>query len=111
MRTITRSKRIPKPVLIEVIDDYSRIVDNIGGIIKETGYKSNFVANKLNIPISTYYLKKRTKTFTLDEVTKIVWMLDDDQNLENEYLIDLAESRLDEETIPLDEIFKKYNFE
>ena len=54
---------------------------------------------------------KSTKKFTLDEVTQIVWMLEDDRNLENEYLINLAESRLEEETIPLDEIFRKYNYE
>ena len=53
---------------------------------------------------------KQTNTFTSDEVTQIVWILEDDRNLENEYLIDLAESRLDEETIPLDEIFRKYNY-
>jgi len=108
MNTITKTKRIQKPVLRDYVDGYTQIVDNIGGIIRETGYKTNFVAKKLRMPISTFYLKKRTKTFTLDEVTQIVEMLDDD--MENDYLIDLAESRLDEETIPLEEIFKKYNY-
>ena len=34
----------------------------------------------------------------------------EDEKIENEYLINLAESRLDEETIPLENIFKKYSF-
>ena len=108
MSTIARSKRVPKPVLQEVIEDYSRIVDNLGGIIKESGYKSNFIAKKLRMPITTFYHKKRTKTFSLDEVTQIVDMLDDNEDLENEYLIELAESRLGEETVPLSDVLKMF---
>jgi len=34
----------------------------------------------------------------------------DAENFENEYLIDLAESRMGEETVPIEDIFKKYNY-
>ena len=34
----------------------------------------------------------------------------EEEDIENEYLIDIAESRLDEETVSLDDIFKKYDF-
>jgi predicted transcriptional regulator len=109
MSTIIKEKRVLKPVLQEVIEDYTQIVNNIGGIIKESGYKSNFIARKLRIPISTFYLKKRTKSFTLDEVTQIVGMLDDDDDIENEYLIELAESRIGGETISLTDMIKTFS--
>ena len=108
MSTITKSNRIPKPVLQEFVNGYSQIIDNIGGIIKETGYRTNYVAKKLRIPVSTFYLKKRTKTFTLDEVSQIIGMLDDDEQLENEYLLELAKFQMiddeDDETITGDEL-------
>ena len=108
MSTITKSNRIYKPVLQEFVYGYRQIVDNIGGIIKETGYRSNYVAKKLRIPVSTFYLKKRTKTFTLDEISQIIGMLDDEEQIENEYLLELAKSQMiddeDDETISGDDI-------
>jgi len=101
---------MPKPYLLGVLNDYFDVENNIDGIIQTSGYKNTHIAKKLNLPLSTYYMKKKSKSFTPKEVFQIVWMLEDDEELENEYLIDLAESRLDEETIPLDEIFKKYNY-
>ena len=106
----TLTSKIHKPVLQKIIGDYALITSNIGGIIKETGYKTNFIAKKLQLPRTTFYHKKRTKSFTLEEVTQIVGMLDDNEKLENEYLIKLAESRLGEETVPLEDIFKKYDY-
>ncbi len=108
MSTITKNRRAAKPMLQEVIEDYTQIVNNIGGIIRESGYKSNFIAKKLRLPMSTFYLKKRTKTFTLDEVTQIVGMLDDDDAMENEYLIELAESRIGGETVSLSDLIKTF---
>jgi len=106
MNTAVKSKRIPKPLLQKVIGEYAQLVDNLGGIIRETGYKQNFIARKLSMPISTFYLKKRTSTFTLDEVTQIVDLLDEDVDIENKYLIDLAESRWDEENMSFDDMMK-----
>jgi len=56
--------------------------------------------------MNTFYLKKRTRTFTLDEVTQIVDLLDEDVDIENKYLIDLAESRWDEENMSFDDMMK-----
>ena len=94
MNTTTKAQRIPKPILQEFVAGYSQIVDNIGGIIKETGYRTNYVAKKLQMPVSTFYLKKRTKSFTLNEVAQIIGMLDNEENIENAYLLELAQLRM-----------------
>ena len=111
MRTIVKNRRVPKPVLETVLDDYKTVVDNIDGIIKGTGYKMDFIARKMDMPISTFYMKKRTRTFTYNEVTQIVGMLDDDESVENAYLLELAESRLNDETVGIDELLKALNDE
>jgi len=60
------------------------------------------------LPISTFNLKRRKKTFTLDEVTQIVGMLNDDEALENKYMLKLAKERMidddDDEDITGDEL-------
>ena len=108
MNTMTKSSSMPKPVLQDYVSGYTQIVDNISIIIKDTGYRTNFVAKKLRMPISTFYLKRRKKTFSLDEVTQIVEMLDDDEALENKYMLELAKERMmddeDDEDITSEEL-------
>ena len=94
MDTVTKIKGMQKPALQEVINSYSVIVNNIGGIIEETGYRATFIAKKLQMPKTTFYHKKRTKTFTFEEVSQIVGMLDEDEVMENRYLLELAKSRM-----------------
>jgi predicted transcriptional regulator len=106
MNAVIESATLPKPFLQGIIGDYSRLINNIDGIIKETGYKQNFIAKKLSLPLSTFYLKKRTRSFNVDEVSRIVDMLDEDLVAENRYLLSLAESRWSEETVSYDEMMK-----
>ena len=95
--TIKEIKGAQKPVLKNIIDSYSVIANNIDGIIEETGYRSVFIAKKLRMPKTTFYHKKRTKTFTFEEVAQIVGMLDDDEAMENSYLLELAKSEMVED--------------
>jgi len=96
MQTVrTKNVRMPKPYLLEVINDYFEVENNIDGIIQTSGYKNQYIANRLKLPLSTYYGKKKTKSFTSKEVFQIVRMLnDDDEASENEYLLELAKSRM-----------------
>jgi len=57
--------------------------------------------------VISYNLTDMLNEITEDNIHKSI---ETETATENEYLIDLAESRLDEEAIPLDEIFRKYNF-
>jgi hypothetical protein len=78
MNTEIKRVRVLKPYLLDLLEDYSEVENNIGYIIQDTGYKNQFIADKLKLPISTYYEKKRKKTFSSKEVFQIVRMLDDE---------------------------------
>ena len=88
---------MPKPYLVDLLEEYIQVEKKIGDIIQSTGYKNDFIAKKLKLPISTYYTKKRTKSFTAKEVFQIVRMLDDDDADDNAALLELAKSRMDDE--------------
>ena len=94
---------MPKPYLVDLLEEYIQVEKKIGDIIKSTGYKNDFIAKKLKLPISTYYTKKRTKSFTAKEVFQIVRMLDDDDADDNAALLELAKSRMDDDEISADE--------
>ena len=109
MATATiRQTRMPKPYLLEVLSDYSEVENNIGVIIQSSGYKNQYIAQKLNLPLSTFYVKKKAKSFTSKEVEQIVRMLDDDDADDNAALLELAKSRMedddDDETMDGDDI-------
>jgi predicted transcriptional regulator len=67
----------------EVVTDYKAIVKNLNEMIKKSGYKSSFIANTLNLSPSAFYMKRRTNSFTIDEVDKIIELLSvfEDQKL------------------------------
>jgi predicted transcriptional regulator len=106
MDTIEKSKIASKPVLMSVLNEYSGIVENIAVIIKESGVKARYIAKRLDIPESTFYHKKRYKTFSFPEVKKIVELLDDDDALEDEFFIEMAKSRRDYENGTMEAFYK-----
>jgi hypothetical protein len=96
MNELMNKTGMPKPYLLEVMADYYEVEKNIGKIIESTGYKNEYIAKKLGMPISTYYIKKRNKSFAFKEVYKIVKMLDDDTTY-NQAELELMESRKNDE--------------
>ena len=91
-----------KPYLMEVLGDYLEVEKNIGAIIALTGYKNEYIAKKLNMPISTYYSKRRAKTFAAKDVFKIVEMLEDDE-MYNSTELELAQSRKNDEDMSFED--------
>ena len=96
MNRLSKITEMPKPYLLEVLDDYLEVENNIVEIIKSTGYKNEFIAQKLNMPISTYYTKRRTKTFAAKEVKQIIKMMYDEEKW-NTAELELAKSRMNDE--------------
>ncbi|MDR3094648.1 MAG: hypothetical protein LBU62_08430 [Bacteroidales bacterium] len=102
MDTIAKTKNRPsaimsKPVLMEVVKEYGLLLDSMPVIIKESGYKAIYLAKRLDMPITTFHHKKRKKTFTYPEVQRIIQMLNDDDELEDAYFREMAESRANDE--------------
>jgi len=106
MGELLKTSTMTKPYLLEVLGDYLEVEKNIGAIIASTGYKNEFIAKKLNMPISTYYAKRRTKSFAAKDVFKIVKMLEDDETC-NTAEIELMNSRRNDEVISSSEFKDK----
>lgn len=49
-----------------------KIVANFDKLISNSPYKTEYISEKANIPLPTFYRKLRDNKFTLDEVIKIV---------------------------------------
>ncbi len=49
-----------------------KIVANFDKTISNSPYKTEYISEKANIPLPTFYRKLRDNKFTLDEVIKII---------------------------------------
>ena len=98
MDKLIGTSRMPKPIILEVLVDYMEVENSIQDIIRATGYRHEYIAEKLKLPISTYYSKRRKKTFAPKELFKIVKMMDDDEmnNAEELALIEARKNDKDE---------------
>jgi hypothetical protein len=72
---------ITKEVATKVVNDYAAIMDAVPDIIKQSGYKVEYVAKKLRIPKSTFYSRRKKKAFFVEDMKKLVALMDDDMNL------------------------------
>jgi predicted XRE-type DNA-binding protein len=91
---------LSKDHISNVVNDYSKIVSQVDEIIAQTGYKGRFIAKKLGIPESSFYAKKRNKSFTLNEMLRLVDMMDeDDDAIEDAYFMKIYEERKNDEII------------
>jgi predicted transcriptional regulator len=96
--------QISKDYAREVIKDYALIMESIPAIIKESGYKVGFISKRLNIPYSSFYAKRKQKSFTYKEVAAIVDLLPEE---EDHYWTERARIRMaDPEMATREEIFK-----
>jgi len=99
-KEIIKHYRMSKPYLLEVLTEYNEIENNITSIISASGYKTQYIADKLKLPVSTFYFKRKTKSFTPKEVTQIIHLIDNDDNdVIDKYELELAKSRENDETI------------
>jgi predicted transcriptional regulator len=104
---------ISKTYASEVISDYAEIVEKVDAIIKQTGYKGKFIAKKLGLPESSFYQKKREKTFTVKEMQQLVNLMnkeedDDDDAIELAYFAPILKERENEIPIPLEDFISQY---
>lgn len=78
-------------------------MESIPAIIKESGYKAGFISKRLNIPYSSFYAKRKQKSFTYKEVEAIIDLLPD----EDSYWSERARIRMAEpEMATREEVFK-----
>jgi predicted transcriptional regulator len=102
-------KRISKNYALQALRSYADVVDNIPVLIKQSGYRVEFIAEKLQIPRSTFYSKRRDKAFSFNEMLKIITLINDDEDEiseeEDMYLCEIAKQRMaDPDTVSHEQV-------
>ena len=93
-------------MIVEIVSNYENLVGNIGKLIEVSGYRNDFIAKKLGITNVNFSAKKNRKTFSIEEVKKIVSIIDNEE-VEDYLMISEMDARKDDETISHDDLYKR----
>jgi hypothetical protein len=72
-------------IATEIISDYERLTHSITDIIKASGYKLEFVYQKMGLTRTGFYKKRKLGTFKPEELRKLFEIIDHG-NLEDKML-------------------------
>ena len=93
-------------MVAEIVNNYENLINNIGQLIEISGYRNDFIAKKIGISTVNFSAKKNRKTFTLEEIKKIITIIDN-EDVEDYLMVQEMDSRKDDETISHDELYKQ----
>lgn len=93
-------------IATEIITDYERLTHAVTDIINASGYKIDYVCEKMGLTRIGFYKKRKTGTFKPDELKKLFQIIDHG-NLEDKLLGKILE-QADKTDILNEEDTKKF---
>jgi hypothetical protein len=63
---------------VDIVSNYKNLLMNINTIIDVSGYRNDYIAKKLGIPASSFSVKKSRGSFSVDDMEKIMQIIDNE---------------------------------
>ncbi|MGJ7032892.1 hypothetical protein [Niabella hirudinis] len=97
--------------MLQIIDQYRLIKENIPKLLDISGYRNDFIAKKIGLSASAFAVKKQRQSWTDKEVKDIVEAITGvNEDVEDYVMLEIMRSRKSEETLSLDD-YKKLTAE
>ncbi|WP_373513378.1 hypothetical protein [Persicitalea sp.] len=92
----------------EIVQNYMILCKSMESLIKASGYKNVYLAEKLGMPPTNFSAKKKRANWTPDEVDQILAIIDNEE-LEDYFMVQLMEEDIEanEPTIPAEEFNRR----
>lgn len=92
--------------MLSILNQYRVIKENIGDIIKASGYRNDYIARKLGISPQSFAAKKQRNSWNDKEIEKVLEIVDNEDS-EDYIMLQIMRSLEDEETVSLEEAKKQ----
>lgn len=93
--------------MVEIVQDYLKLKSDISFLLKKSGFKSGFIAEKLGIQPTTFSVKRQRANWTDLELLKIMQIIDNEE-LEDLYLGKVMNEMKETEFVPLENFLQHY---
>lgn len=77
---------------LEIVSDYKNLISNINQLIDISGYRNDYIAKKIGLLPQTFSVKKKRKSFSVEEVGKIMEVIDNEE-VEEFVMLEVLRSR------------------
>ena len=91
---------------VDIVSNYKHLVMNINTLIDVSGYRNDYIAKKLGIPASSFSVKKNRGSFSVDDMEKIMQVIDN-EDVEDYLMLQEMRALKDEETISYEDFLKE----
>ncbi|MEY4539973.1 MAG: hypothetical protein RLZZ306_1730 [Bacteroidota bacterium] len=91
---------------VDIVSNYKHLVMNINTLIDVSGYRNDYIAKKLGIPASSFSVKKNRGSFSVDDIEKIMQVIDN-EDVEDYLMLQEMRALKDEETISYEDFLKE----
>lgn len=90
----------------EIVSNYKAIVNNIGQLIDVSGYRNDYIAQKIGLTPVNFATKKKRGTLSVDEIANILNIIEN-EDVDNFIMLEIMRSRKNEPSITLEELEKE----
>jgi uncharacterized protein YjcR len=92
----------------EIVQNYMSLCKSMGTLIKASGYKNVYLAEKLGMPPTNFSAKKKRASWTPDEIDQILAIIGNEE-LEEYFMVQLMEEdiKANEPTVPAEEFNRR----
>jgi hypothetical protein len=90
----------------EIVKNYKTLVDSLPELINVSGYRNDYIAQKIGLSPANFATKKKRGTLSLNEVEDILNIIEN-EDVENYIMLEIMRSRKDEPTISLEQLEKE----
>ncbi len=90
----------------EIVSNYQTLVKSLGELIQISGYRSDYLAKKIGMKPANFSQKKQRGNWSLDEVEKLMEVIDNEET-ENYLMLQLMRAAKIDETVTYEEFQKE----
>lgn len=88
-------------MLSSIVEDYKSLQNNIDKIIEQSGYRLEYISEKMGMNKKSFCLKRNNTNFTVDEIERLLNVIHA-EDLEDEILLKMSlEAEKDAEYVEL----------
>lgn len=88
-------------MVVDIVNSYRKLLEQIPHLIEISGYRQDYLSQKMNLKPATFSAKKLKGNWSPDEVEQLLRIISNEE-VEDFMMLQLMEEIVDEETINYD---------
>lgn len=89
--------------MLDIIEQYEQLQKHFGEILERSGYRLDYLAEKIGMPKGNFYMKKKRSNFSNDEMKQLLKIINTEE-LEDQLFADILKKAEKGENATVEEL-------